>query len=426
MSGSQRFDRNFADLLAELAEPQFPDYFDDVLTQAIGHRQRPAWTFPERWFPMSAIARRFPLVPALPTRTIGLLLMLLLLLAASLAIGVGAMLWQQRAAPQYGLAANGVFAYAQDGDIYSAQPDGSQARLIIGGPTMDAFPSYSRDGRSVYFLRLVSESPDVIAMMVANADGSGVRTMVEPEEAGGLHWSSVSPKGDVMALANESVSPRFSMINLADGTRTAVELPVEVYNHEWVPTGDEILLVGREPTRQVGIYAAQPDGSSFRTIVEPRAATDINSLSVSDDGRYIAYGVRAGNVFAWRLLELATGLDSVHPAPIGQHQTFSAFSPDSTRVAFVRYSDERASTIDAQVFVGPLADPSAAVAVGPRRRIPSGTAGLSPQFSPDATKLVIASDEGEAETWLVNIATGEYEELPIGSELGVSWQRRAP
>ena len=424
MSATERFDRDFADLLAGLAEPRFPDYFDDVLERAVSVKQRPAWTFPERWFPMGVLTRSAPFRPALPWRTVVLLALLLALLLATAIVGVGALLLQERPAPQYGLAANGVVAYGLAGDIYSAQPDGSQARLVIGGPTNDGFPGYSRDGRSLYFIRLVSESPDEVAVMVANADGSGVRTLVEPEEGGGLHWSTVSPKGDVMALANEAVSPRFSIISLADGARTAVELPVEVGAHEWLPTGDEILLVGQTPTRQTGIYAVQPDGSGFRTIVEPRASYSIMGLSVSDDGRYVAYSVRVGSVVAWSLLELATGVDSLRLAPIGQHQAFAGFAPDTSRIAFVRYSDERASAIEAQVFVGPLDDPAAAVAVGPRQRIPSGTAGLSPQFSPDATKLVIASDEGE--TWLVDIATGAYEALPLGSELGVSWQRRAP
>jgi Tol biopolymer transport system component len=425
MIHDERFDRDLGGMLAELAAPRFPDYFDEALDRAVAHRQRPAWTFPERWLPMGAITRGSTFAPAVPWRTLGLLALLLVL--AAVAVGVGAYLIQERSAPLYGIASNGLIAYGQDGDIYAAQPDGSQARLIVGGPTMDGFPGYSRDGRSVYFIRLISESPDLIAVMVANADGTGARMLVEPEEVTGLHWSSFGPSGDVMALANEAVSPRFSIVSLADGTRTAIDLPnaIQVEQHEWLPSGEEIMLVGRT-TIQTGIYAVQPDGSGFRTIVEPRAGSSIMGLSVSDDGRFIAYSVRVGTVVAWRLLELGTGVDTVQLAPVGQHQAFSAFSPDSSRVAFVRYSDEQGGRITAQTFVGPLGDPAAAVAVGPRRRIPSGTAGLIPQFSPDATKLVVASDEGESETWLVDIATGEYEALPVGSELGVSWQRRAP
>ncbi len=84
MSALDRFDRDFAEALADLAGPRTPDYIDDVLVRAVSRRQRPAWTFPERWLPMSVLTRRLPLFPALPARTVSLLLILLLLLAATI------------------------------------------------------------------------------------------------------------------------------------------------------------------------------------------------------------------------------------------------------------------------------------------------------------------------------------------------------
>jgi Tol biopolymer transport system component len=132
-----------------------------------------------------------------------------------------------------------------------------------------------------------------------------------------------------MAMANESVSPRFSIIHLADGTRTAVELPVEVHAHDWLPTGDEIVLVGQTPTRQWGIYAVQPDGSAFRTVVEP-SGTQIEELTVSDDGRYIAYNTFTGSGGELHLVELATGVDSAEPATFGVWNLGPRFSPDGS------------------------------------------------------------------------------------------------
>jgi len=429
MIHDERFDRDLGGMLADLAEPRFPDYFNEALQRAMAHRQRPAWTFPERWFPMGVLARRLPLVPALPARMVGILMMLMLLLVATVVIGVGALLLQQRPAPQFGLAANGDFAYTQDGDIYAAMHDGSQARLVIGGPTLDVAPSYSRDGQSLYFIRVVSESPDVVEVMVANADGSGVRALTEPEETSGIHWWTISPRGDVMAMVNDSVSPRFSIISLDDGTRTALDLPnaIQVDQHEWLPSGEEIVLVGRNAAGWAGIFAVATDGTGLRTIVEPQARTYVLSFSISDDGRHLAYGAfhdDSGRLGVWHLVDLATGLDTVQLAPAGQHQLGPVFSSDSSHVAFVRYSDERDGRIDAQVFVAPIDDLAAPVAVGPRQRIPSGTGGLYPQFSPDAAGMVITSDDGHA--WLADLPTGEYDELPFGNETGVSWQRRAP
>ena len=93
MTAFDRFDARFGarlhDALEDLASPQFPEYFDDVLAEATARGQRPAWTFPERWIPMSTIARRPSFAPALPWRTIGIALLLLALLVAGAIISFG-------------------------------------------------------------------------------------------------------------------------------------------------------------------------------------------------------------------------------------------------------------------------------------------------------------------------------------------------
>ena len=58
MSSSERYERRLQGLLEELAAPRTPAYFDDILGQVDRTRQRPGWTFPERWLPMSAVSQR--------------------------------------------------------------------------------------------------------------------------------------------------------------------------------------------------------------------------------------------------------------------------------------------------------------------------------------------------------------------------------
>ena len=62
-----------------------PTTADDILRQVARTRQRPAWTFLERWLPMAVITRP---APAPPLRMAWLLLIALLVvaLAASIAI----------------------------------------------------------------------------------------------------------------------------------------------------------------------------------------------------------------------------------------------------------------------------------------------------------------------------------------------------
>jgi len=51
--------------------------------------------------------------------------------------------------------------------------------------------------------------------------------------------------------------------------------------------------------------------------------------------------------------------------------------------------------------------------------------GLTVQFSPDGTSLLIASDAGEV--WLADLERGTYEPLELAKdEFEISWQRRAP
>src|SRR5688572_8408257 len=107
MTASNRFDRVFGEVLSDLAQPTYPDYIEDALDRATQRSQRPVWTFPERWLPMSTVARTTPLAPGLPWRNVGLLAVLALLAVAIVVIAIGA---QARPAPPYGPAKNGQIA----------------------------------------------------------------------------------------------------------------------------------------------------------------------------------------------------------------------------------------------------------------------------------------------------------------------------
>ena len=68
-----------------------------------------------------------------------------------------------------------------DIDIVEARREANGAwsnRVLIGGPTGDFHPSWSNSGTQFSFIRIVSATgvqPEVLALMVSNADGSNVR-----------------------------------------------------------------------------------------------------------------------------------------------------------------------------------------------------------------------------------------------------------
>ena len=89
MSTTDRVERDITAWFGETAAPATPDYTDDILRQTARSRQRPRWTFPERWLPMSVITFGRVNLRPVPWRTVGLLAVLGLLLAVAAAVYVG-------------------------------------------------------------------------------------------------------------------------------------------------------------------------------------------------------------------------------------------------------------------------------------------------------------------------------------------------
>ena len=422
MNASERFDRDLGDMMAELAQPRFPDYFDEVLERAVANRQRPAWTFPERWFPMGILSRRLPFVPALPARAVHLLLILLLLLAAAVAIGVGALLREQRPAPPFGLAANGVVAYSYEGDIYTRDLVTGESRLIVGGSTVDEEPWFSRDGTRVIFVRVLETEPtEVIEVIIAEANGANLRTLIGPVPGDEVGWLELSPDGLLLAVANPDTA-QLSVVDTATGARTPLELPVEAELFEWLPDSSAIVFRGIDG--EPAIYFVRPDGSDFRQLTDPIPGMNYSTrLQVSHNGRYVGYNARVGGTHQIYLFDMRSEESRPILPPSGGHVGHPVFAPDDLMVAYVSY-EEGSST--AQVVVAPLESaPDGAVDVGPAVPVGAYQMGLTALFSPDSTSLLITSDAGEV--WLADLESGTYEPVDLSKDdFEIAWQRRAP
>ena len=184
MSTFDRSDRlpiELPDLLTDLAAPRIPDYVDDVLAVTAVTRQRPRWTFSERWLPMSAISSERVGASNVPWRL--LLTVALVIVLAALALAFAGS--QRRVPAPFGPARDGAIVFGAGGDIFVRDAIDSQARLLFAGPTDDLAANFTRDGSHLVWLRHVSGTPDTptdrIAFVVANVDGSNAR-----EVSGGL------------------------------------------------------------------------------------------------------------------------------------------------------------------------------------------------------------------------------------------------
>ena len=124
----------------DTAMPHRPDYTTEIIQSTAAMPQR-RWMTIERWFPMSVVAFGRRTFPPFPWRTAAVLLALLILLVAGL-VYVGS---QPRLPPSFGLAGNGLVAYAKDGDIFTIDPATGVRRWVTAGNDVDAVARWSMD-----------------------------------------------------------------------------------------------------------------------------------------------------------------------------------------------------------------------------------------------------------------------------------------
>jgi Tol biopolymer transport system component len=397
MTTDERFDRTVADWLLEDARHRVPDHLAEVLGRTSRTRQRPWWSSHERWLPVNIPLRRS--VFGQPTRfgQIALLLVIGLLVAAFVAIAVGT----HRSVPApYGLARNGAIVASHDGDIYAIDPATSASSLMIGGDAFDFAPTYSRDGSQFLFVRSATDPandrPLMLALMVANADGSGLRALTDPVEE--MAWFDWSPNGSQIAYVHSFGT--ITVVNVDGSGSTTLVTRQPAHFVAWLPPdGTEILYRGdhvnvSEPP--LGIFAIRPDGKSPPRKITNRPAndpSDYQSLTVAPDGSRISYSRFASNgTPSVLILDLLTGGERVLPAPTGTSQRGGAvFSPDATLVAYSRiYADGTY-----QLVVAPADGSTEGNALGPRM---SGTTeGTTYTFTPDGSAVIagFGQDDGQ-------------------------------
>ena len=416
MSAFDRIEQRMPELMADLAPASVPDYFDDMLRQAGRMRQRPAWASLERWLPMDVVARPVLLrAPAL--RPLLVLLLVLLLVAAGLLLFAGSQ--RTRLPEPFGLARNGVILLGtSEEDIVAFDPVTGTTTTLIGGPTRDIAPWFSRDGSKFMFVRLSGD--EIGSYWLANADGSDARAIAaEP-----VDWFEFDDAGMrillVRLLDGEAES---SVVDVASGASTVLHLGDGARALYWRPGHDQILYKTSPEGGPTDFYLVNADGSNARMIegVSPDA---INDAQFSPDGSqltYASWGQTAGSQGRIHVLDIESGEDRVlmFEGSDGSEELSPQFSPDGASLIFERYVPGDAGY---QLVVGSLDGSGGAQAIGPRHA--TGTNGAAAQFSPDGTQILsVYNDDGAA--WLLDVDGGGEERLDWSSA-SATWQRLAP
>jgi hypothetical protein len=417
-----RFERELPRLFDELAAARTPDYFDDIVQRSERMRQRPAWTFPERWIPMSALATRLATTPRPSWRLVGLVALLIIALALGAVFLAGT---QKRLPAPFGPAVNGLIPYAAGGDIYVGDPVTGRTRLLVGGPGIDSLPGFSLDGTKVAFFRDVTENGNLRDLYVVNEDGSHlIRVTAEP-----IAWvrSAVwAPDGRLAVI--HQVSAGTNRLDLYDTTgRGSVQSIVSAVGMDGVgfrpPDGREIMYRALVDGKW-GLFAMDLDGSNARTIVEPAidAGIDLSfaMATYSADGKRIFYerGTNDGCCRLWVMNADGSDPHEFVPPASDAWDGEAVVSPDGTRVAYWHNPND-----------GPAHGVAVVRADGTGPVIETGPKLTSPAiwvWSPDSTKILMIPDDGSSTTaYLLDPDGGPYTRLPWQFDRSPDWQRLA-
>ena len=429
MTTPERIERGLPSILADLAMGPTPEYLDDVFVQTARMRQRPRWTFPERWLPMADIASRSAFAPRLPWRTIGVALVILALLVGAAVVYVGT--HQTRLPAPFGPAANGLIPYSQGGDIYVGDPANGSSRLVLGGPEDDWGPGYSADGARIAFLRNTSASEFDIYVM--RQDGSELRRLTS-KPISNESWVRWAPDSGHIATVRQvettgggcrttiCFTNQLDLVDMSGGVQTVATADRMDFVQFRPPDAHELMYRALVDDKW-GLFAMDPDGSNVRALAPPTVPAEMDlsfgGATYSADGSRIFYqhGDADGCCQLWVMN--ADGTDAHEFLPLGPAWDGEAVpSPDGTWIAYWHNANDGPAhgvTVVRADGTGPV------IETGPKM-----SGGAHWVWSPDSTKILTYPNDTEtASAWLLDPAGGSWTMVPWGSNGDLDWQRLA-
>ncbi len=267
-----------------------------------------------------------------------------------------------------GIEVPGTLVYAKDGNIWIQSGEEATQVTAPGKGVDDSMPSFSADGKSIYFVRTRQadgkwpidgvvkdyrlEVPTLMRVDIASGDTTRLLDgLVDP--SGPYKWNGfirepvVSPDGRYVAMATDLPDPTRSDVTLKlynlknDKIRDLKLQQVAPLGHQdpaWRPDGGRLLYVLNDRDGARGtprIYAWNPDTQTTKAVTAPGYLHP----SWSPDGKYIAATKTSAYGTDVVILSAATGAELVRLTDDGNSWA-PAWSPRGDQVAYLHVAGQ--------------------------------------------------------------------------------------
>lgn len=426
MSADRGFERALPDILADLGAGPTDDY-SQLLARTARTRQRPAWSFLERWLPMDLAVRPTTAIIT-PRRLVAVVALLLLATLIGVALLAGS---RQTTLPApFGVARNGLIVFADpDGHIQVGDLDTHRLRTLSDGPG-DTRPRVSPDGTQVAYLHERGfDSDDIV---VVGMDGSARRTITKNPmtDIGFFEWT---PDGHSVVISSHAWRFRYDAAKASDPVTLArdgsedggMDYSNQLATFSRPPDGAQVAYLGTSQGHDT-LKVANADGSGATVIVDDPCCRDMLFPVWSNDGTRIGFTAsKNGDQPFWAYIVDADGknLHRLFDDGIPAHnENGFAWSPDDTMVAMQRWFGE----LDGAASVRPIT--VVTVATGDRREVGeiSYNGFKAWHWSPDGKSIIAAPDDGTDRILIIDVAHGGSTDTGWRTTSGLSWQRLAP